>query len=306
MKKILFLILCFTALFFTNCKKNNTIDLPTDTTTLQQLSKDDINVDNSIDESMNDASLIVGNNTKSQWLPCNATLDSVKTFSDTIHYYITYNGLNCSQKIFRQGNVIIKQRVHSNWIDAGTTIVVNHINFKVWKVVNPDKWIIINGTKSLKNVNGGLISELGYHLTSVIHKIEGYVVVTFENNTTKTWNIRRIRTFTGNFNDQKLMMTVDGFGSADGYDNLVTWGTTRDGENFYSQILTSVFFKQTCDWNPCGGIRKYSIPSDSKSATITYGYNDNNEPIVGDECPTKYKLDWVKGNKNGTLYLPLK
>ena len=306
MKKILFIVLCFTVLFLTNCKKDNTTDSSPDTTTLQQLSKDDINVDNSIDESMNDVSGIVGNNTKSQWTPCNATIDSIKTFSDTIHYYITYNGLNCTQKVFRQGNVIIKQRVNTNWIEAGTTIVVDHINFKVWKVIHPDKWIIINGTKSFKNVLGGLISQLGGSRTSVIHKIEGYVTVTFENNTTKNWNIRRMRTFTGNFDEQKLMMIVDGFGSVDGYDNLVTWGVNRDGENFYSQINQSVFFKQTCDWNPCEGVRKYSIPSDSKSATITYGYNDNNEPIVGDECPTKYKVDWVKGNKSGTLYLPLK
>lgn len=45
------------------------------------------------------------------------------------------------------------------------------------------------------------------------------------------------------------------------------------------------------------------IPSDNKKATITYGYNNHNEPVVGDECPTKYRLDWEKGTHSGTIYL---
>jgi len=303
MKKLL-IVIGLVAFFMLGCQKEKESPVIIDTTSLQQLTSDDLKVDNAIDESMNDASEMIGTLKSTEILPCNATLDSVKVFNDTNHYYITYNGLNCAGTKLRNGQIEIDKKVGTNWVEADATIIVKHINFKVTKVSN-GKWIIINGKKSLKNVTGGLISQLGGSITSVVHKIEGNVEITFENNTTKNWNIRRLRTFTGDFNQHTLIMTVDGFGSADGYDNLVTWGQNRNGENFYTQILQSVVFRQICDWNPCQGIRKYNIPSDQKSATITYGYDINNQPISGDACPVKYKVDWVKGNKSGTFYLYL-
>ena len=128
--------------------------------------------------------------------------------------------------------------------------------------------------------------------------------VTFDDNTTRTWNVARQRTFTGTIG--QLNMTVDGFGADGSYNNLVVWGINRNGENFYTQITQSIVFRETCNWDPCSGVKIHQIPSDSKKATITFGYNDLNEPVVGDECPTKYRLDWEKGTHSGTVYLPLK
>jgi hypothetical protein len=50
-------------------------------------------------------------------------------------------------------------------------------------------------------------------------------------------------------------------------------------------------------------VKKMMIPSDDKGATITFGYNNNDEPVTGNDCPTKYKVDWYKGNRSGTIYL---
>ena len=285
---------------FYSCQKEKT-DSIVDTVSLQQVTIDNNKVDAVMDESMNDVEYFLNESKSTLIFPCNATIDSIKTVGDTITKYITYNGLNCSQTKMRIGNVEIRRNINTHWYQQGSIVIIKHINFKVWKVSNPDKWIIINGEKTLQNVSGGLIIQVGDGV-SVVHKVTGNVSVTFENNTTKNWTITRQKTFTGNFTQDSLMMTIDGFGTKDGYTNLAVWGVNRNGENFYSQINQSVVFKQFCDWNPCQGIRNITIPSDNKGATITYGYKDN-LPIINGECPTQYKLDWYKGNKSGTIYL---
>jgi len=100
-------------------------------------------------------------------------------------------------------------------------------------------------------------------------------------------------------------MTIDGFGSEGEYSNLVMWGINRHGENFYIQIDQSVVHKQTCEWDPVSGIKVMSIPGDGKKSTVTYGYDDNNQPVTGNECPTRFRVDWQKGTHSGTIYLPL-
>ena len=98
-------------------------------------------------------------------------------------------------------------------------------------------------------------------------------------------------------------MTVDGFGTEGSYQQLVVWGTNRLGEAFFTQITESVVHKEVCDGDPCSGVKVHQIPSDNKMATITFGYDNNNQLITNGDCPTKYKLDWQKNNHSGTVYL---
>jgi hypothetical protein len=235
--------------------------------------------------------------------PCNATIDSTSVQNDTITYYITYDGKNCNGKLDRHGKVEVKRRVGEKWFMPGATVTVTMIDLQITKVAS-NKSITLNGTKMFQNVTGGRMWELwNGTIASIVHKVSGSIQATFDDNTTRTWNIARQRTFT--IVDQKLIMTIDGFGSADNYANLVLWGTNRMGENFYTQITQSIVHKQLCDMDPCSGIKIHQIPAMEKSATITFGYNDNNEPIQGNECPTRFRVDWVKGSHSGTLYLEL-
>jgi hypothetical protein len=34
-----------------------------------------------------------------------------------------------------------------------------------------------------------------------------------------------------------------------------------------------------------------------------WGYDSNNQPITGNACPTKYRVDWYSNNQGGTMYL---
>ena len=299
------LLIAVIGLSFSGCKKDKNNNDATDTSSMQQLANDENQVQNASDEAMNDVDILLsGTSLKStEILPCNATLDSTRTVGDTITLYVTYNGYNCNHTRIRTGHVEIRKLVGTPWSQAGATVLVKHINFTITRVSN-GKTITLNGTKIHQNVSGGFISELGNGtVTSIVHKTTGYETVTFSDNTTRTWNIARKKTFTGT--PTLLVLTLEGFGSAVNYNNLVVWGTDRKGENFYTRITQPVVLRQHCDWDPCIGVKIHEIPSDSKSATITFGYNNNNQPITGDECPTKFRVDWQKNNHSGTIYLPL-
>ncbi len=300
--KIGVILIAVIGLTFAGCKKEKQKDLTPDSSSMQQLSKDDNVMENASDEALNDVNnLLSGGSLKStNFWPCNATIDSTSVINDTITFYITYNGSNCDSTLNRTGKIEIKKKVGTHWHDMGATVIVTLIDFHITKVSN-GKSITLNGTKNFQNVTGGFIWQLGNQYPSIVHKIWGAMQVTFDDNTTRTWNIARQRTFTGTMGH--LLMTIDGFGAEGSYNKLVVWGINRNGENFYTQITQSVVFRQTCNWNPCSGIKIHQIPSDDKKATITFGYNNNNEPMVGDECPTKYRLDWQKGTHSGTIYL---
>ena len=234
--------------------------------------------------------------------PCNATIDSTSIVNDTISIFITYNGTTCNGKVNRSGKVEIRKRAGMHWDLAGATVIYKFINYTVTRVAT-GKSVTLNGTKTFVNVNGGHRWQVGTKITSYVEKVSGSMQASFDNGSSRTWNVARQLTYTGT--PGQFNLTIDGFGSAGEYQNLVLWGTNRDGEQFYTQITQPVVHKQACDWNPVSGIKIHQVPADSKSATITFGYDSNNEPITGDNCPTRFRMDWQKNKKSGTSFLPL-
>jgi hypothetical protein len=300
------LLTIFMILFMLSaCKKDDIGKGKSDSASLEQLSKDETNMEVVTDDALKDVEGVLsyqGGYKSTTILPCNATLDSVTVVNDTITLYITYDGLNCNGTRNRTGQVEIRKRIFTHWGQPMASVKIRYINFAVTRV-STGHTIVFNGEKTFQNVSGGFIWQLGNNLTSVVHKVSGYMNVTFEDGTTRYWNVARQRTYTGI--PGQLLLTVDGFGSIDGYSNLVTWGINRQGEEFYTQITQSVVHKELCGWDPVSGIKVHQIPSQSKSATITFGFNNNNQPITGDECPTRYRVDWVNGTYSGTAFLQL-
>ncbi len=295
------------ALIFTSCAKEDLSSGIVDPVSLEQLSIDENNVENIMNDAEGDITSVLSNNgsglKSTEWLPCNATVDSTTSINDSITIYITYNGTTCNGKRNRTGKIEIRKNVGTHWEQAGATVRYKYINFTVTRVAT-GKSVTLNGTKTFQNVNGGHRWQVGPTIiSSYVERISGSMQASFDNGTARTWNVARQITYTGTAGH--YIRTVDGFGSANNYPNLVVWGTNRQGEEFYTQITQSEVSRQTCDWDPVSGIKIHQIPSDNKSATITFGYNNNNEPIVGDECPTRYRVDWQKNNKSGTSFLPL-
>lgn len=305
-KKILFyavLMLTVLSMSLTGCKKDKENEPSADPASLQQLSKDEEAVEMATDESMNDVNAILsrGNLKATDVLPCNATIDSTAVVNDTITIYITYNGLNCSGTRYRTGKVEIRRPFGVPWWTQDVKVRVRHINFTITRVAS-QKSITLNSVKTLHNVSGGVIWQLGNPYMAIVHRLWGHTQVTFDDNTTKTWHVARQSTYTGN-PPQNLIITNTGFGSAGPHQDLLVWGVNRQGEEFFTQILQPVVIRQVCNWDPVAGVKRHAIPSDNKSATLTFGFNSNNQLALPGECPTKYRLDWQRNSQSGTVYL---
>ncbi len=301
-----FLMLAAMTISFAGCKKDTTSNKDNvNTESVQQLAQDENNVENASDQALNDANLVLspGKSKSTESGPCNTTTTIGPVVNDTITIDIFYHGEDCNHKHIRTGHILIKKKFHEEWGTPGATVLVIFNDFKIIKMFN-GKSVRFNGTKHYQNVSGHYMWQLGDTVTSIVHKVWGTITANFDNdNTSRVWNIARQRTFTGSLT--ALVMTTDGFGSADGHTQLATWGINRNAEQFYTSITQSVVHKQVCDWDPCTGVIFHEIPAASKSATITFGFDSNNDPITNGDCPTRYRVDWVIGTHSGTFFLPL-
>ncbi len=290
------------SVFATSCKKDTKDEKDTDSTSIQQLVKDEAVIESSFEDALNDANDVLSKgNSKDIQTPPNTTVDSVIS-GDTIIYTLTFNGLNASNTKFKTGKIHLKKNITTPWSQALTTITVTFDSLKVTKVANGN-WVMLIGNKIWQNVSGGLVKNLTASGSPVIHKVSGSVQATFSDYSTRIWNIARELTYSGNFATHEIILTVNGFGNANGYSNLVVWGLNRHNENFYTQITQAVVHKQSCGWDPVSGSKIHQIPANNKSATITFGFDSSNQPTTA--CPDRLKIDWIKGNYSGTLFLDL-
>jgi hypothetical protein len=305
--RFVFLMIAVMTFSLTGCKKDTTTTKDkANTESMQQLTNDENNVENATDQALNDANQVMspGKLKSTEIDPCNTTVTIGNVVNDSITIDIYYHGPNCNNTHLRTGHILVKHKYQQLWGEAGATVLVTLQNFEITKIAT-GKSLTLNGVKHFENVSGHYLWELGLDstVTSVVDKVWGSITATFDDNTTRVWSIARQRTFTGSL--IALVMTTDGFGSADGHSNLATWGINRNGEQFYSSITQSVVHKQICNWDPCSGVMVHEIPAASKSATITFGYDSNNNPITNGDCPTRYRIDWVIGTLSGTFFLPL-
>ena len=303
-----FTFLLIAALAFTlySCKKDKTETKTTNTKTdsMQQLTKDEANIEDAADQASNDAvTYMSGGALKNAEIICGATANVDTLIPDTLTVHIVYNGWNCPHTRYRTGEVQIRKKMGESWGSAGTKVLVYTINFHVIKL-NLQQ-VTLNGRKMFENVTGGYIYELGGLYDSIIHKESGYMTALFEDNSSRVWYMDRQRKFFGIPNMDSTEMALSGFGAADGYTNLITWGTNRNSEPFYTQITTPVVHKQACDGNPCSGVMVFQIPAASESATVTFGYDDLNNLITDGSCPSRYRVDWTVNGNSGTFFLPL-
>ena len=305
-KQILVLFVVILISVTIGCKKEEPADEQAVTGSLQQLSRDEAMFNQAVGDLLSDEDKILTNTTSksvnADSLPCNVV---VETIFDTTTYGIsvTFNGLNCEGTYERVGNITFTSQYMILWNQKNAKVNVTYNNLKITHVAT-GKYIILNGEKTFENVSGGFLFQIPLGLGSIVHKAYGNFEITFDDNTKRTWNLARQRTYTGGLFGQYLI-TDEGFGSEGNLDNLEVWGTNRQNELFYTQISTPVVFKQACYWAPVSGVKSHQIPSKQIVAAVTFGYDDNNLPVSGTNCPTRYRLDWQNGANSGTLYLPL-
>jgi hypothetical protein len=306
--KLIAILTIVIGISFAGCKKNRTNEVTNpDTSSLQQLARDDAQVQASDDHITNDVNDILSqSNAKSieDSIPnsCTISIDSIH-HGDTIVYTLLYNGYSGLHNFLRTGTVVIERLKNVHWKDSGATVWVTYISLAITKI-SSGKSFIFSGNRTYENVSGGLIKELGHGAVSIKHQITGSLQITFEDGTTRNWTLRKTRTFSGTYPTQ-LEMTVGGFGSDGGYNNLIEWGANRKGENFYTQITTPILYSESCGWDPIWGVLIHQIPSVPKSAAITFGYNSSSQQVTQGSCADYFKLDWVIKTNHGTIYIKI-
>lgn len=294
----------FMLVLLAGCNKNPEPEPQPDTTTAQQLSAEETLYTQAVDEINRDATrLAFGPSGKiSMEQPCGAVFDSTIITTDSIRFYISFNGNNCNGTRYRTGRMIIHRRKASPWIKPGTTIITELVDYQLTNLLN-NKKIILNGKVKIQNVSGGNIAWLGSTYEQVIHRNEGRFKVSFANGYQRLRQHARQTVHT--LQDGNLITTIEGYGSADGYEHLSSWGELPSGKQFYNQTLSPLVISSSCSDGPVSGTLSQSIVPGGIASTITYGFDKNNQPAASGDCPTRYKLEWQLGNKSGVLFLPV-
>jgi hypothetical protein len=286
-----------------SCKKDNSGDT-TDVATLNQEQASDAEdvsassdaVDDDVDNVMSQSS--VKSTAAYNW-PCNVSVDSSLLVNKKVT--ITFNGDNCSGTRTRTGKIEVTLTNGTKWSDVGAVITVKYTDVKIVRKAT-QRYIIINGTKTHTNVSGGLVRNLGNAGTpaAIVRKIESNnMQVTFTNGTQKSWNVARTRAFTKE--NGNLVITISGFGEADGKSNLVEWGTNRRNTAFYTQISTPIVMSQDCDYKPSGGVKIHYVGL--RTVTTTLGTDESGIPVTSG-CASYYKVSWDGVNGTKTVILP--
>jgi hypothetical protein len=297
-------LLAFAVLSFTfgltSCKKDSNSSSSTDTATETKTQADDQSFySNETDIATNDANASfdtyggssdqtpVGIQTPTGFtLPCDATI-TVDTVSVPHTITIVYSGNSCNLTKTRTGTIIISFAPGFRWKDANAALSVQFVNFKVTRK-SDSKSVVINGTRTITNVSGGLLKNLAT-LGTITHSIvDANMSVTFDNGQQRTWQTHYTRVFT--YNNGIVISTTGSIS-----------GVNRYGDAFTTTILQPLVISQSCDFNVISGEVQHS--GAKVTATVTFGLDASGNPISG--CPLLlfYKVVWAGPNGTSLTYI---
>ena len=280
---------------FTSCKKADTSS--TDSTAeLTTHSDDQARFEGESDAVANDANTAIENFSAFEGrventvgVICNATvvLDSTATLR---RITITYNGLNCWGNRSRTGVVILTMPLGQRWRDQGAVLTTTIQNLKITRV-SDNKSITINGVHLVKNVTGGRLAQLA-SLGTIIHEITSPgMTVTFDNNTQRSWQVARRRTFTYN---NGIVITTVGIHTDGGVTGIAEWGINRFGNAFVTAITQPMVIRQDCDFRLVSG--QVTHQRLLANVVVTFGLDSAGNPT---SCPAGvyyFKLVWTGAN----------
>ena len=222
-----------------------------------------------------------------------ATIDS--SLKATGKLTITYDGTTNVGGRTRSGSIILQLAGAgtTKWHTAGAVLTITFNNYKATRL-SDNKSITINGSKTITNVNGGSFTTLSIGTGSLVHKMRSSnMMITFDDNTQRTWSVARTRTITRQSNG--FTISTVGDTTISGTPNVAAWGTTRLNSTFYSAITSPVIWNTAnCLYAPVSGVRV--VGGISRALTITYGVDSNGNAATGSSCPYGVKLAWTNAS----------
>lgn len=296
MKRFYFLLMLVTSttlLTLSGCKKDNTtaeIDLTSDVTIHSDdhamFSAEDDAVSDDINLAVASESAFSGKAAKTNSVICDATVIRDSTLL-TRSLVITYNGSNCSGTHTRTGVVTLTMNKNVRWKDVGAVLTVNIQNLKITRT-RDSKSLTLNGTKTIKNATGHLLTELAT-FSPILHLINSSnMSATFDNGTSRQWQIAKQRQFNYN-NGVVISLTGTGGTGAD----VAVWGTNRLGQEFSTRIIEPLVIRQDCNFRLVSG--KVEHTKLARPITVTFGLDasGNATSCPGASAYYYYKAEWT-------------
>jgi hypothetical protein len=289
---------------FLSCKKAG---VSAENTDMVAQSDDHSNVAQGTDEITNDVNATidtynafqgkVGSTDGITGLPCSATavMDSAGGLR---RITITFNGPNCTNTRIRVGVIVLTMPLAQRWRDVGAVLTVNVQNLVITRI-RDNKSITVNGTILVTNITGGRLRDLA-SLGSIVHTITSSgMTVTFDNNTQRTWQIAKRRTFTSS--NGKLVITTIGTHTEGSTTGVSEWGTNRFGNVFVTAITDPMVIREDCDWRLVSGRVNHSRLI--ANVDVTFGLDSSGNPVTCPSGPFYMKIVWTNANNVVRTYI---
>ncbi len=234
---------------------------------------------------------------------CGLTIDSITQGNGVM--LLTYNGTTCDNRT-RTGSIKLSLQGYTTgtrWKNVGAVIKVEYNNYKVTRASDGAS-MMFNGTQFLTNVSGGNWWTLLILQTqpSLVTTITGSnLVVTYQDNTTATYNINRRLTYT--ISGSVITVKGEGIGNNGTFSDLENFGTTRIGDAFTSRVSTPIIWNTTCGAGaPLQGKLEIAVPAKNLTLEATYGIDISGNPVtVGpNQCAYGWKYLWSVNTASNT------
>lgn len=291
-----------------SCRKNRLVKNETG-----QVSEDNSNIQSGIDGAVDDGSKAVSNNSlmsgrigaeasaaaTAATQVCGATTDTSLRSQGILT--LNFDGTTSCYGRTRSGKIkltLVDYTSGKRWKDAGAVLKMEFMDYKVTR--SDGKSLTFNGTANTTNVSGGniVLLTLGFQ-SELVHKVEGTNInAKFDDGKSSTCNVTRKFTYT--YANNVWSLRGEGFGTRNGLSEIENWGTTRDGDEFTSQVQQPVIWNTTCGAHkPVSGKLNIVVASKEFALTTTLG-TDNSGNVVSSGCPWGLKVEWEYKNKTGS------
>ena len=228
--------------------------------------------------------------------PCGSSADTSLLDTDK-QITFTFDGTTSCNNRVRSGVIVAKLINGNRWQDQGAVLKITFNNFSV-NHLSTSLLFTYNGTKTITNVNGGLVRNLSSGSGSVVHKVRGNITLTFDNGTERNWWIARRNTY--DFNGGNPRFTSAGDTLVADSDSLLavmpatTGGTNRFGNTFLYRAPIDIVSLANCGWDePVQGQRIHFY--NNRRVTVTFGVNQLGNSAGGD-CAYGFKIEWLRYN----------
>jgi hypothetical protein len=225
---------------------------------------------------------------------CGATIDSSHQRDPQPYIVIHFDGSStCGNPgRVRSGDIKVQLVSGSHWFNAGAVLLLTYTNYKVSFPSQNNQSLTFNGLKYLTDVSG--IDGVSYFftgaLTASFKERTNNMQVLFDNNSlTSDWNSARTITYDiVNYNN--ITGTINADTTVNGIRNIDSWGQTRFGTKFTTQMIQPWKSGTACGWwNPIQG--QYTSTTDSFTVTALLGVNSSGNQ-VSSGCAYGFKLNW--------------